>query len=393
MSSDEGADGSIHRNPRALRRRVRFGRGARLFDFATEKVFVALLGQGRGSPGNTRDLARGRDPGRARAGTAVDAVAFAGRGGMENQSGKRGKPYATLFSAARDGRAVRDRVRRERREGFAWKRNATKRARDLRRDAPRARRGITARARGGDGVAVWRVRARGGERRVSGRRRDGRVAELGPRFSVRRGHARSEAAGDAEPPRRRRLDRRVPRAVRHGRTRTRRRGHVCEKRHFLGVCRGGRRRRRRVAPLFSVRRLQETVADAETVSDGADASVSARMDALTDSLSATALVRTAAEPSAFMRAAHAPTSLAETCGRSVSRSARVTAAVAATLASPPTKRDASWPPAARTAPCSRHLWSNCHEQLRTKNASSVRRGGRSFGPGARRARTRVDAPA
>ena len=75
---------------------------------------------------------------------------------------------------------------------------------------------------------------------------------------------------------------------------------------------------------------EETVA--ETADGADDTRVSARMDARMDSLSATALVRTAAEPSAFMRAAHAPTSLAETYDAQSRGGARLLrAAVAATL--------------------------------------------------------------
>ena len=252
MSSDEGADGSIHPEPDALA--VGYAWGAvRVFSISRPKRFSSPSSdKGAGHP-ETRETSLVAEILDAHApGTAVDAVAFAGRGGMENQSGKRGKPYATLFSAARDGTlcAIESdengekgspgkETRRNARETFV----ATRRVRVA---AFGARAAATASPCGGY-VLVAASAGSLGAAATGGSRSSGHVlvfdadtlALKPPAMRSHRGGVASIAAC------------RVPSVTDE---------HepdgegTCVKRHFLGVCRGGRRRRRRVAPLFSVRR-------------------------------------------------------------------------------------------------------------------------------------------
>ena len=325
MSSDEGADGSIHPEPDALA--VGYASGAvRVFSISRPKRFSSLEDKGAGHP-ETRETSLVAEILDAHApGTAVDAVAFAGRGGMDNQSGKRVKPYATLFSAARDGMlcAIESNENGEKGSpGKETQRNARETfvaTRRVRVAAFGARAAATTSPCGGY-VLVAASAGSLGAAATGGSRSSGHVlvfdadtlALKPPAMRSHRGGVASIAAC------------RVPSVTDEHEPDGE--GTCVEKDTFSVFVAGD-------DAAAVVSRHSFPYGDEETVAETADGAddtrVSARMDARMDSLSATALVRTAAEPSAFMRAAHAPTSLAETYGAR-SRGARVTAAVAATL--------------------------------------------------------------
>ena len=326
MSSDEGADGSIHPEPDALA--VGYASGAvRVFSISRPKRFSSLEDKGAGHP-ETRETSLVAEILDAHApGTAVDAVAFAGRGGMDNQSGKRVKPYATLFSAARDGTlcAIESNENGEKGSpGKETQRNARETfvaTRRVRVAAFGARAAATTSPCGGY-VLVAASAGSLGAAATGGSRSSGHVlvfdadtlALKPPAMRSHRGGVASIAAC------------RVPSVTDEHEPDGE--GTCVEKDTFSVFVAGD-------DAAAVVSRHSFPYGDEETVAETADGAddtrVSARMDARMDSLSATALVRTAAEPSAFMRAAHAPTSLAETYDAQSRGGARVTAAVAATL--------------------------------------------------------------